>query len=118
MEEVLPATITHARATGSRAGRIQPRGEGVEVLTPRVEGDGLLIDGRAEVGDKYPNICCQGHEWEVLVVFPDADAAYDNAYGICGNPDCDVEADSHYHGVSNCLAEDLASKLLEATTTT
>lgn len=86
------------------------------MLTPRDVDGNLFVDGRVEVGDKYPNICCQGHEWEVLVVFPDADAAYDNAYGICGNPDCPQEAGSHYHGVSNCLAENMALKLLETTT--
>lgn len=87
------------------------------MLTPRDVDGNLFVDGRVEVGDKYPSICCQGYEWEVVYIFRDMNSVYDSIWGSCHNTDCPVEVDNHYHGISSYLAEDLALKLLEVATT-
>ena len=75
----------------------------------------LVITGEMVAGDKVPNRCCQGFDWEVMAVFP-ADTPEDiSVWGKCHNPDCPdwqrVPTDM-YRGVSHVSAGDLAEWLL------
>lgn len=77
------------------------------MISARAEGDELVIDGEAQVGDVYPGICCTGHGWEVILVFPSG-----SVWGGCANPHCPQEADSHYHRISSHDIEDIALTLI------
>ena len=78
----------------------------------------LVITGEMTVGDKVPNRCCQGFDWEVMAVFP-ADTPEDvSVWGLCYNPDCpdyqqDIGPADTYRGVTHVSVGDLAEWLLE-----
>ncbi len=76
--------------------------------------DELVINGVIKEGDIYHNICCNGFDFEVIIVFPDEDRDGDTVvYGICHNKDCKVDYGGIYHGVSNFLQDDLIDRLIE-----
>jgi hypothetical protein len=51
-------------------------------------------------GQKFNGICCAGYDWEAVVKLLDW-------WGVCHNPDCQVEIGTHYHGVSHFDIDDI-----------
>lgn len=57
-------------------------------------------------GQIIPDHCCQGWEWEVLLVLP----SIDSVWGRCQNPDCprwEDDPSDPYRGVSNAEISEL-----------
>ncbi len=59
--------------------------------------------GKMIEGQKFMSICCEGFEWEVIMIILDV-------WGICRNPDCPVGKDTYYHGVSHCDEDKLVEQ--------
>lgn len=73
----------------------------------------LIVHGTMQPGEKLPSMCCKGHMWEVSEIFTDNNPLDVSVWGTCENPECPVEADSHWHGISNHLQVDIAAHLLD-----
>lgn len=70
----------------------------------------LVISGQMQVGEKVPDFCCDGFDWEVSAVL-------DSIWGNCSNPDCpnyqaDIGPTDMYRGVSYTDVGDLAEWLI------
>ncbi len=55
---------------------------------------------KAKIGDKFPDVCCNGYDWEVITIIDD------NCYGGCSNPHC-PQGDGPYQGSSSFLMNEL-----------
>lgn len=88
------------------------------MITYKIKNEELVIEGEMKQGEKVNGICCKSFDWEVSLVFrfPDNDPNYFSVWGTCENPNCPIEPNNHYHGVSNRLQEDIALYLLEEET--
>lgn len=85
------------------------------MITYKLKDDELIITGSMHVGEKISGLCCPGHDWEVLTIFPDDDPGFVSVWGKCENLECPAEKnDPFWHGVSSYLQEDIADMLLEA----
>ena len=77
----------------------------------------LPLEGEIEIGDVYPDKCCEGFGWEVCIIDENADEPYwTNVGGVCLNtaahaygPDT---AESFYAGYSTIYAGDLVDMVL------
>lgn len=69
--------------------------------------DDFIETGQIDIGDKYNDICCNGHVWEVTYIFSDA-----SVWGVCQNQNCPVENDSHWRGVSHKDIDEIIDCLL------
>lgn len=80
--------------------------------------DSLNITGEMQVGEVVPNRCCQGFDWKVVEIFPDANPEWVSLWGVCDNPDCpqyqaNIGPGDFYRGVTNALVCDLAEWLFD-----
>ncbi len=88
----------------------------VELINPDLPDAEIVVTGELAEGEKLPGLCCPGHEWEVSHVFRhrDDDPVTEHTYwGGCHNPECPVESDSHWHGVSHHNGYSLAEWLVD-----
>ena len=74
----------------------------------------MVITGEVVAGDIYPDLCCAGHNWTVVLILA-------SAWGQCSNPDCTAGVepgsdDGYYRGVSHYCVEFIAEKLLDGQT--
>lgn len=77
----------------------------------------IEIDGTFAAGDSFPGLCCQGHDWQVVLVFDESlDRANDSVWGACHNQSCPVSSgpnEDQYRGVKNTCGIDLAEWLID-----
>lgn len=83
-------------------------------LVNRIEFEYL---GIVNEDDTYIGFCCPDFEWEVVLIFPDPNPAYNSIWGVCHNPECPcregrVEEDP-YRGVSSICQEDFKEQMEE-----
>jgi len=86
------------------------------MLKAKLNADNEIeTSGAVLIGDVYPDICCKGYDWEVLLVMPYMDDA--SVWGHCKNKDCpenNEEPFDPYHGISDvCLRDDLEVLIAE-----
>lgn len=81
------------------------------MIVPKLVGNDIEIEGEMKLGDKVPNLCCQGFDWVVSGVHVDV-------WGICQNPDCPIcnqdmtTDDDQYKGISYRDEEAIAEHIL------
>ena len=91
------------------------------MLTTKLINGEIVTSGSVKFMDNYPGFCCDGHDWEVRIIFPHnpdfgESPGYDDIWGRCGNEFCHIwngDKHDHYRGVSNHLLEDFEELLLE-----
>lgn len=65
-----------------------------------------------ETETRIDSFCCEGYQWEVLLIFPSDTAGHNSIWGICDNPCCpnyqaNIGPDDPYRGVKNACEEDI-----------
>ena len=78
----------------------------------------LALEGEIEIGDVYPDKCCEGFGWEVCIIDDNADEPYfTNVGGVCGNTKAHPygfdTAEGFYAGYSTIYAGDLVDMVLQ-----
>lgn len=81
------------------------------MIEPSIANNEIIIEGEMLIGDKIPDFCCPGYEWEVSAIL-------DSVWGNCSNPDCpaydmSIGPDDHYRGVSHKDVFDIAEWMLD-----
>ncbi len=84
----------------------------------KVNGTIEEITGKMEEGDCLPSFCCEGHDWEVLVIFGNDNPMDVTVFGGCANGQSEScgeydEPDNPYNGVTPVLVSDIADFILE-----
>lgn len=80
------------------------------MITARIENNELIYEGAPVVGEKYPDYCCRGFDFEIIYICP----WVSSMLGHCPNPDCPrIETQGDSGSVKFMLIEDFALELAE-----